>query len=268
MNEFVAWIDSHTKQLIITGVIILVALFVVFLANLITRRFVKRHKRKRTITVARLLNNIIRFTVVIFGAIAIMGVWGVNVMPILAGAGIVGIALGLGAQTLIRDLLAGISIVVENAFDIDDVIEVNGFKGRVIEIGLRSTRIQGWRGDVKIIANGDITEVINYSKNPSIGVVEFEIGQQENLERVLKILEERIGSLKDMYPQIIEGPTVVGIVKLGPQSATIRITAKTLPEEHYAVERAIYKFTKNLFEEYGIKGPMQRMVIENDARKS
>lgn len=268
MNEFVEWIKSQTKPLIITGIIIFVALFIIFVTNFFIKRFLKRHKRKRAITVARLLQNIVRYTVVILGGIAIIGAWGVDVKPILAGAGIVGIALGLGAQTLIRDVLAGISIVIENHYDVDDVVEIKGFKGRVIEIGLRSTRIQGWRGDVKIIANGDITEVINFSKNPTIGVVEFEVGKQESLEHVLKILEERIVELKDVFPQIIEGPTVAGVTKMGPTSVTVRITVKTVSEEHYAVERGIYKFAKNLFEEYGIKEPWQRLVIESDQRNS
>lgn len=268
MNEFVDWIKSQTKPLIITGVIILFVLLIIFLTNLFINRFIKRHRRKRAVTVAHLLQNIVRITVLIIGVIAIVGTWGVDVKPILAGAGIIGIAVGLGAQALIRDLLAGMSIVFENHYDIDDIVEIKGFKGKVIEIGLRSTRIQGWRGDVKIIANGDITEVINYSKNPSVAVVEFEVGLQENIDKVLKILEERIVKLKDMFPQIIEGPTVVGVTGFGPNSVTIRITAKTISEEHYTVERGIYKFTKELFEEYGIKGPYQRMVIYNDKRNS
>ena len=268
MDKFVDWLRAQTKPLIITGVIIFVVLLIIIITNLLINRFLKRNKRKRAITVARLLQNIIRYTLIIIGIIAILGTWGVDVKPILAGAGIVGIAVGFGAQTLIRDFLAGISIVFENHYDIDDVVEIKGFKGRVIEIGLRSTRIQGWRGDVKIIANGDITEVINYSKNPTIGVVEFEIDHQENVEEIIKILEERIVELKGMFPQIIEGPTVVGVTKMGPVSLTIRITAKTISEQHYAVERGIHKFTKQLFEEYGIKGPYQRMVIFNDKRNT
>ncbi|MDD3999338.1 MAG: mechanosensitive ion channel [Bacilli bacterium] len=264
MDNFLAWIKEQATQLIITGIIILLVLLILFIMNLIVNRFVRKHKRKRAITVAKLIQSIVRYSVIIIGIIAIIGTWGIDVKPVLAGAGIIGLAVGLGAQSLIRDFLAGISIVFENHYDVDDVIEVKGFKGKVIEIGLRSTRIQNWLGDVKIVANGDITEVVNYSKNPSIGVAEFEIDYQENLEKVLKILEERIVVLNDTFPQIIEGPTIVGIIKLGVSSQTIRITAKTISEEHYAVERGIYKFVKELFEEYGIKGPHQRMIVKND----
>ncbi len=268
MDKFLNWIKEQTKPLIISGIIILVILFIIFILNLVINRFIKKHKRKRAVTVARLLQSIIRYTVILIGIIAIIGTWGVDVKPILAGAGIIGIAVGFGAQALIRDLLAGMSIVFENHYDVDDVVEIKGFKGRVTEVGLRSTRIQGWRGDVKIIANGDITEVINYSKNPTIGVVEIDIDYQENLEHLLDLLEKRITKLKDIFPQILEGPTVVGIVKMGISSQTIRITAKTVSEEHYAVERGIYKFVKELFEEFNIKGPYQRMVVYNDKRNS
>ncbi|NLD26260.1 MAG: mechanosensitive ion channel family protein [Acholeplasmataceae bacterium] len=269
MNDILKWFGDEAKRLIATGVIILVILILIFIMQVIINRFQKKHRSRRAITVAKLIQSIIRYTIVIIGFIAILGVWGVNVGPILAGAGIVGIAVGLGAQTLIRDLLAGFSIVFENYYDVDDVVEIKGFKGRVIEIGLRSTRVQGWRGDVKIFANGDITEVTNFSKNPSVGVVEIDLDYQENLHRVLGLLEEKIGSLREVFPQILEGPNVVGIINMGPNSQTIRITAKTISEEHYAVERGIYRFAKELFEANGIKGPYQRTVVyyDKDNRK-
>jgi small-conductance mechanosensitive channel len=269
MDGFLSWLKNQAGQLIATGVIILVITILILVMKMIVNRFLRKHHRKRAVTVARLIQSIIRYTTVIIGIIAILGVWGVNVGPILAGAGIVGIAVGFGAQTLIRDLLAGFSIVFENYYDVDDVVEIKGFKGKVTEIGLRSTRIQGWRGDVKIFANGDITEVTNFSKNPSVGVVEIEVDYQENLHKVLALLEEKIGSLREVFPQILEGPNVVGIIDLGPNSQTIRITAKTTSEEHYAVERGIYRFAKELFEEKGINGPYQRTVVyyDKDNRK-
>lgn len=83
--------------------------------------------------------------------------------------------------------------------------------------------------------------------------MEFEVGKQESLERVLKILEERIVELKDVFPQIIEGPTVAGVTKMGPTSVTVRITVKTVSEEHYAVERGIYKFAKTFSKNTALK---------------
>jgi small conductance mechanosensitive channel len=264
MNALMEWIKSQAKSLIATGIIILVVFVILFIVNIILNRFLRKHHRKRAITVAKLAESIFRYAIIIISIITILGIWGVDVGPILAGAGIVGIAVGFGAQALIRDLLAGFSIIFENYYDIDDVIEIKGFKGRVVEMGLRSTRIQGWRGDLKIFANGDITEVTNYSKNPTIGVVEIELDYKENLQQVLKLLDERIGSLRDAFPQILEGPNVVGIIKLGPSSQTIRITVKTEAEQHYPVERGIYKFLKELFEEKDISIPYQRMVVYND----
>lgn len=93
-----------------------------------------------------MIQSIFRYTVSIIIIIIILDVWGVNIMPVLAGAGILGLAIGFGAQSLIKDLIAGMAIVFENYYDIDDVIEINGFKGRVEELGLKSTRIVNWKG--------------------------------------------------------------------------------------------------------------------------
>jgi len=194
----------------------------------------------------------------------ILGVWGIDVAPLLAGAGIFGLIVGLGAQGLIRDLLAGISIVFENYFDIDDIVEVKGFKGRVIEIGLKSTKILGWNGDVKIFTNGDIVEITNFSKYPTVAYVDLEISARHNIDGVISLLEENLDELKAIYSQIIEGPNVIGVMAVGAIGSVLRITVKTLSEEHYAVERGIRKFTKELFEKHNIEFSIPRVVLHSD----
>jgi len=252
---------------VITTVVLIVGTFLIFLiVGLLVGRFVKKNKdkRKRAVTLARMIQSIFRYVFVIIILIIILDVWGLNVMPILAGAGIAGIALGFGAQNFIKDLLAGMAIVFENYFDIDDIIEINGFKGKVIEIGLKSTKIENWKGEIRIFFNGDLKEITNYSKNPSTGIAEIVVDYRENIDQVMALLEEKLVTLKDTFPQILEGPNILGITKLNASGYTIRITVKTLSETQYSVEREIYRFIKELFEENGIRLAIGSLVVRHD----
>jgi len=258
------FINDELKRVITTAILIFGTIIILFIVRIIINRLIKRQKTKRSITLGKLIQSILQYTLIIVVIIIILSVWGLDVGPILAGAGIVGVAIGFGAQSLIKDLLSGVFIVFDNYYDINDVVEVKGFKGTVIEIGLRSTKIQNWKGEVKILANGEITEVINFTKNPSLGVVEFEIAYRENILKVMNLLEENIGEVRELFPQIIEGPNILGVTKLGQGSFSIRIIVKTKSEEHYSVERGLNKFVKELFEKNNIEIPFQRTVIYND----
>lgn len=252
---------------VLTTAILIVGTFLIFLVvGLLVGRFVKKNKdrRKRAVTLAKMTQSLFRYVFVIIILIIILDVWGLNVMPILAGAGIAGIALGFGAQNFIKDLLAGMAIVFENYFDIDDIIEINGFKGKVIEIGLKSTKIENWKGEIKIFFNGDLKEITNYSKNPSTGIAEIVVDYRENIDKVRTLLEEKLVTLKDAFPQILEGPNILGITKLDASGYTIRITVKTLSETQYSVEREMYRFIKELFEESGIRLATGSLVVRHD----
>lgn len=260
MIWFQNFINNNVPKLITTAIILVVTIVLTFIITFIFNRIIKRQKNKRTVTITRLIRSLIRYTLAIVVFITILGVWGVDIMPIVTGVGVLGLVIGLGAQTLIKDLIAGVAIVFDNFYDVDEVVEINGFKGKVLEIGLKSTRLENWKGEIKVISNGEILEIINYSRNPSVGVVEFDIAYQENINRVFKLIEENLENLKEIYPQIIEGPNIVGIIDVG-NSVKIRITVKTISEQHYAVERGIRKYLKEVFEEHQIEMPFSKNII-------
>lgn len=257
---------GELQKVVFTLIIIVLTFILLLVVGVVVGKYIKkkRDKRKRTATLAKLMQSIFRYIVIILAIIMILGVWGVDVAPLLAGAGIFGLIIGLGAQSLIRDLLAGISIVFENYFDIDDIVEIKGYKGRVIEIGLKSTKVLGWNGDVKIFTNGDIVEVTNFSKYPTVAYVDVEISGRHSIEGVISLLEEHLNDLRSIYSQIIEGPNVIGVMAVGATGSVLRITVKTLSEEHYAVERGIRKFVKELFERHDIEFSMPRVVLHSD----
>ena len=263
------WIEQATR-IIATLVTILIAILLIFIVRFITKRFIKKQegKRKHAITLAKMLLSVFRYFVVILTVIIVLGIWGINVLPVLVGAGIVTIAISFGAHKLVADLIGGICIVFEDYYDVGDVVKINDFKGTVMEIGLKSTKLKNWKNEVRMIANGDITEVTNFSKFPSVGVVEVQIAYKEDMSKVVKLLEENLQNLKDTYEQILEGPNIIGgLLSLNDNGVSIRITVKTEPEKHYEVERGIRLLVKELFEREHIEIPFNQLVIHNEDNK-
>ena len=216
-------------------------------------------KRKRTI--AKVTNSLIKYFIGILMILIVLSIWGVNVAPALAGLGILGLVIGLGAQRFINDLISGFFIVFEHHFDVGDKIEVQGFKGEVTSIGLKTTKIKNWKGEIKIVNNGEITTLINFSKNPSIAIVEFGIAYKENIQQTIDLLNTELPKLRLNYPVIIEDPKVIGTIDLASSSVNLRAIAKTLNEEHYAIERAMRQRIKEILDEHGIEIPFPQVVV-------
>lgn len=255
--------SSRLTSLIASGVILIILFVALTLNRWVLGKYEKAdnlNQRKKA-TVAKLLKSINKVILIFIGIVAILSQWGIDLGPIIAGAGIIGLAVGFGAQTLVKDLISGIALVFDNQFDVGDVVDIKGFKGRVIEVGIRSTRIINWKGDVSVFSNGTIQQSINYSKNPSIAIVEVGVAYEENISEVIALLDDKLRNMKDEFPQIIEGPNVMGVISLGASGVIIRITSKTLAEEHYAVERAITKFVKEVFDANGIEIPYDHLVV-------
>lgn len=259
-DDFKVWLKDNTGKLIFSAIVVGIAILLLIVIGFITNK-IKKKNNKRTYTVIKLVQSILKYVIILIALFAILGVWGINVTAALAGVGIVGLIFGLGAQDLIKDLIAGIGIVMDDQYDIDEVVEINGFKGKVQEIGLRTTRLINALGEIRIIRNGNIAELSNFSRSFSVAVVLVDIGYSENIDQVTALLDEKLPLLKENYPQIIEGPIVVGVENLGASGVSIRITAKTNCEEHYPVQRALFKYVKELFDEHNIEIPFDQIVV-------
>lgn len=217
--------------------------------------------KKRKQTIAKVVNSIIKYIVSIVAILVVLAIWGVNVAPALAGLGILGLVIGLGAQKFINDLISGFFIVFEHHFDVGGKIEVQGFKGDVVDIGLKTTRIRNWKGDTKIVSNGEISTLINYSRHFSVAIVEFGIAYQEDAQTTIDLLNAELPKVRADYPMIIEDPQVLGVIELANSSVNLRVIAKTLPEQHYAVEREIRKRIKKLLDDNDIEIPFPQVVV-------
>lgn len=184
-----------------------------------------------------------------------------DIGPILAGAGIIGLAVGFGAQSLVKDIISGFFIILEDQFSVGDFITTGSHSGVVEELGLRITKIRDFSGELHIIPNGHIAIITNRTRGPMRALVDVSVTYEEDVDRVIAVLEELAAAYARMDADVVEGPTVLGVVTLGDHSVVIRIIAQTAPMTQWKVERDLRRAIKNKFAELGIEIPYPRRVI-------
>lgn len=215
---------------------------------------------RRTETITKLFHNCITYTVNIIAIMLILGQLGINMGPLLAGAGIVGLAIGFGAQNLVRDVITGFFIIFEDQFAVGDVIQVGDFRGTVEEIGIRVTRLKSWTGEVLIIPNGSITQVINYSLSTSVAVVDISIAYETDLEKALDVLRSTVQQIYQSNELIVAEPSVLGVQMIGNSYVVLRVTAECKNYRHFEVSRTMYAEIKKQFDAHGIEIPYPKTV--------
>lgn len=209
--------------------------------------------------------------VVIFVAILMILREFVDITPILAGAGIVGLAVGFGAQSLVKDIITGLFIIIEDQFAVGDYISTGPYSGIVEQVGLRVTRLRDFGGQLHIIPNSKIETVTNFSDGPQRSLIDVSVAYEHNIDSVLEILREECERFSGEYPQVKEGPTVLGVVDLEDSGVVIRIIARVEPMQQWFIERELRRKIKNRLDEAGIEIPYPRRVViarqENEQKK-
>lgn len=260
IDELNLWVKNSISAIMFTIITILVSVSLSILLRFIGSR-IKKHRNKRVYTIVKLIENIIRYLIIIISIFVILDIWGFDITSAMLTVAVLCLIVGLGALDLIKDFIAGISIVMGDQYDIDEVVEINGFKGKVIEIGLRSTKLINNIGEIRSIRNGIISEITNFSRSFSVAKIIIKISNKEDVDRVIDLLEDKLPELNENYPQIVEGPLVHGIEEMNEDYFEIKITAKTNAEEHYSVRRALYKQTKKILEENNIELPYNKITV-------
>jgi small-conductance mechanosensitive channel len=216
---------------------------------------------RREETLSKLLENILSYVIYFIAFMMILSVLGINVQALIAGAGIVGLAVGFGAKNLVQDIITGFFIIFEDQFSVGDHIRVGQFEGNVESIGLRTTKIKSWTGELHILPNGSITQVTNFSLNNSIAVVDIAIAYGEDIEQAEKFIKDNLKTMPDQYEDLIKAPELLGIQTMGATEVVLRIVAETLPMKQTGMTRSIRKDIKLLLDEQGIKVPPPRFVM-------
>ncbi|WP_323794183.1 mechanosensitive ion channel family protein [Nocardioides sp.] len=221
-------------------------------------------RAQRAETMGSLFKSIVTGVVVaVFGTMMLSEI-GVDIAPIIASAGIIGIALGFGAQSLVKDFLSGIFMILEDQFGVGDIVDVGEAIGTVEAVSLRVTRLRDINGTVWYVPNGEIMRVGNQSQNWSRTVLDVGVGYHEDIARVRKVLEEIAHAMwedEDFEGQVIEEPSVWGVQELAADAVTMRVVLKTTPGSQWAVAREMRQRIKARFDHEGIEIPFAQRVV-------
>jgi len=218
---------------------------------------------KRAITLNSLAKSTLRYGLYFFVGMSFLEVFFPKATgPVLASAGVVGLAVGFGAQNLVRDVITGFFILLENQFAVGEYITTAGLSGVVEEMGLRVTKLRDFGGELHIIPNGQIQQVTNLNRGSMRALVDVGVAYEEDLDRVSSVLARVVEEVKaDLANVINEGPEVLGVINFGPSEVIIRIIAKAKPMEQWRVERELRKRIKEAFDREGIEIPYPRRVM-------
>ena len=205
--------------------------------------------------------SLIKYVAVIVLLFLVLKSFGVDTAAILSGIGILTLIIGLGAQPLITDIIAGLFIVFENVFEVGDIIVIDGFRGTVKEIGIRATKIEDAGGNIKVVNNSDLRSLVNMTENLSLACCDMSIEYGESLERVEAILKNNLAKIKENIPDIVEGPFYRGVTELGNSAVVLRFVAQCDESVKYQVERDMNRQFKLLFDQNNINIPFPQIVV-------
>ena len=211
-------------------------------------------KRKRTQTLSNVVASLLKYVIVILAIIWGLTIFGVNVGTIFAGVGILALVLGFGAESLVSDLVTGAFILFENQYNIGDIVELDGYRGTVDFVGIRTTGIRDVGGNVKIINNSDIKNIINRSERSSVAVTTVGIHYSQDLSEVEKKLPAILNTIKERNSDVFIGSVnYLGVEELSDSAVSLKFTAEVEESNIFTGRRLLNREIKVLFDEAGIE---------------
>jgi len=270
LQTVILWLPTTGVRILI---IILASLLGYYLLRVISRQLERlvgveeyatlKEREQRVKTLTTILRSAGLVLIAAITAVMVLSELGLNVGPLIAGASIAGLAIGFGAQTLVKDIISGFFILLENQFTIGDVISVGGISGGVEKMTLRATFLRDLEGTLHIIPNGEIRILSNKTRGWARAVINLGIAYKEDVGRVLAVLErigQEIWQDETYRPFLLEEPAVSGVEELGDSAMTLRIMIKTQPGKQWEVSRELRKRIKETFEEESIEMPYPTQV--------
>lgn len=219
---------------------------------------------QRIATILSLVRSVGIVIIVVITLFMLLSAFGVNIGPLLAGAGVVGLAISFGAQSLVKDIISGLFILFENQFGVGDVIRVQDVSGRVEKMTLRVVVMRDVQGVVHIVPNGEILRVSNLTRAFSRAVLEIGVAYKEDADHVMDVMRDvgrRLWEDPEWKPLLTEEPSVPGIESFGDSSVNIRMIATTLPLKQWDVARELRRRLKRRFDQDGIEIPFPHRTL-------
>ena len=260
-NVFINTVYQKIPALIKTIQIVTIAYLLNWGLKVLLMKLLTKNNRAKTVTT--LVTSFLKYLIAIIGLLLVLSAWGADTRSLIASAGILGLIIGLGAQSLIADILAGIFIVFEGEFQVGDIIVIDGWRGTVSEIGIRTTKVVDWGGNVRIINNSSISSVVNQTKELSIAVAYISIEYGQSIPEVEIVIKNNLERIKNAIPEIVEGPFYKGVDKLNDSSVDLMFLAKCKEEDLYGVQRAMKRELKIIFDENNIGIPFPQVTISH-----
>ncbi|MEE0776902.1 MAG: mechanosensitive ion channel family protein [Bacillota bacterium] len=271
------WLEqTEAISIFITSVLVIFGALIVYriVSSLIIRTFQRSFSwqssdapHNRGETLGHLINSVIKYVLIFIVIVVILGRLGVNVASIIATAGVLGLAVSFGAQTLVKDIIAGFFIIMENQYGVGEYVSINQNLGIVEAVEMRITKVKGFDGELYIIPNGSITDVVNYCRDHMRVKLDFGISYDSDIDKAENIIREAASAYYETHQDIMAGePVVVGVEALMDFSVNIRLIAYTEPMTQWDVARGLRKAVKQALDAEGIKipFPVQEIIHGED----
>ncbi len=266
-----AWALTHGIRIVVVVVIAWVLIHMVqvgldrFEARVIAKAGpAEMENAKRTKTLSDMLQNVARLGILVIAGLTVLQELSVNIMPILTGAGILGLAVGFGAQTLVKDIISGFFLILENQVRVGDVAQINGTGGLVEAINLRTIVLRDQSGAVHIFPCGSVTTLTNLSKDYAFALLDIDVAYKHDTDEVVRVLEETAAELRlspAFGPLMLEPLEVIGVERFGESSVTIRVRIKTPPLQQFGIAREYRRRLKKALDAAGIEIPFPQRDI-------
>ncbi|MBP3731899.1 MAG: mechanosensitive ion channel family protein [Bacilli bacterium] len=247
-------IPNTLRTIQVAGVAITFAIALHYLAKIVFRS-------KKGKTISRLLVSFIKWAIALTAVFFILDAWGVPATATLTGAGVLALIIGLGSQSLVADILAGIFIVFEGEFQVGDIVIIDGWRGEVKEIGMRTTKLLDAGGNVKIVNNSEIKTIINQTQELSLAKANVSVSYNVRIEKVEAVIADNIAKIKEKIPAIEEGPFYKGVTELGESGVGLLFVAKCKEDDIYQVQRDLNREIKIMFDDNNIEIPFNQLVV-------
>ncbi len=254
------------KKILSTLVVAVLTFIITFVLDLLVKIFTSKGKRAKT--TGSLIRSLLKYAAVIISVAIILSIWGVNIAGIVGSIGIVTLIIGLGCQSLINDIVSGLFIVFDDYFSVGDMVIVDGFRGYVVEIGLKSVKIDDKCGNIKSINNSSITTCVNLSRQDNLISVTMEASYFEDVRRVEAIALENLPKIKEKMPDLIEGPTYKGIESFSSSGVGYKFVAKVKAENRFQAQRDLNREIYLMFNDNDIVIPFNQITINNQDDKN
>jgi small conductance mechanosensitive channel len=238
------------------------ALLLHLLARAIARRLLKATRARRAATYINVVRSIMGYVIFFFVVVLILRVFGVNYTAILAGAGVLGLAVGFGAQTLIRDFISGFFLLLEDLIRVGDYITVGDIEGTVEVVGMRVSKVRAFNGILHIVPNGELTRFGNQSRGYMRAIVAFDLAYEQDAEKGMALAREVTEQwYKENAEDAIEPPVVAGLLKFGEAGVQVRVAVKVKPGRQWEAEQQLRLRLKQAFDSSGTEIPFPRRVV-------